>query len=306
MKRTLKIGIAVLIVGLIMVAAGAFTHSFKDVTFNHHGRPELRTTQTVSKKVKDFDAISVDLKSDQIRIKEGDTARVQVSSTKEAMPTVRSVGHKLVIEQKRADNSMTGWSFGDNPEGTFGLGTFNDAKHPDRTVVVTVPRGTKLNNISIKERQGAIRITDVSSDTVSISAHDDVMLEHMTVTQPLKVNSHDGNLYVTGMTLNTPSIKTDDGAVSLRDVQLNQGSIQLTDGTFNMTNGGFTGAVNVTNDDGDNEIVNADRNKGYILHGDDENKLFEQHNEDGGTLQQNETVPDIMHLTTNDGKNSVQ
>ncbi|HAT54376.1 MAG TPA: hypothetical protein DCW31_03900 [Lactobacillus sp.] len=307
MKRTLKIGITVLIIGLIMVATGMFTHSFKDVTFNQHGRPEEVQVKQVNKKVKAFDAISVDLKSDQIRIKEGDTSRVEINSPEKAMPTVKSVGHKLVITQSRGDNSVTGWSFGDNPEGEFGFGDYKTTRHPGHTVVVTVPRGTKLSSINVKSRDGAVRITDVTADKVSASStEDDVMLEHMTVNQPVKASSSDANVYVTGMTLNKPTLKSAEGDISLKNVQLNQGSISLADGNFTMTDGGFTGIVNVTNDDGDNTIINADKTKGYVLHSDDSNKLFDQHTSDGGALQQNETAPDVMHLTTNDGDNSVQ
>lgn len=307
MKRTLKIGLVILVTGLVLMAIGAMTHSFKSVTFNDQHQPELVHVKTFDRKVKSFKVLDVNLKSNQLRIKEGDSYRVQVRSNAKAMPRVTVKNQRLVIEQTKHDNSTSGWHFGSDGNDMIGY-SFSGGRSqlPDRTVVVTVPRGTKLDQIKLVNRDGDLRLTDIQTNKLTIRTDSNVSLEHATVGEGMRLSTGDGNIYLQQMNLTNPQLTTDDGDVALKDVWLNQATVQLTDGDFRMRNGGITGIVNVNNQDGDNTVVGADRGKGYILHGADNNRLFDQHREDGGLLQQNETNNDRLQLTTNDGDNSVQ
>ncbi|MGV0167071.1 DUF4097 family beta strand repeat-containing protein [Furfurilactobacillus sp. WILCCON 0119] len=303
MKRTFKIGIWVLVVGVILIMIGAITHSFRDVTYNKNFRPELAQTKTVTKHVKAFDTLTVNLKSSQLRVKEGDEFRVQMRGESKALPTVEQTGKTLKITQHRSENQHVQWGFENNEGGLINFSA-NDGKMADRTVVVTVPRGTKLNVINAHNDDGSIRMTDVSTKKLTVNSNSDVSLETMTIEKPTTIKA-DG-VYVENVTLTNPQITSSDD-VALKNVTLNQGTIKLNNGDFRMHDGSFTGVVSVFNDDGDNTVVGADHSKGYIIsHTSGGNALFDQANSDGGQLQQNETNADRLQLNTNDGDNSVK
>lgn len=304
MKRTLKIGLVVLIVGLITLVAGWYGHGFQDVTFNQQRRPELVDTKTVKHNIAEFDKLQVDVKDCQVRLKTGDKYSVSMRTTSKSVPTVKQVGKKLVIKQAHPTNSVTGWSFGDDEGGLFGFGSITKDGLPNRTIVITVPKDKKLQQVKMHTETGALRLTDVNVSDLAVSAGDNINLEKMGQIDHLTVSANDGRLEMSDLTAMNPSVSA--GSVSLTNVILNQGTFKVTDDTFTMQNGGFSGIVNVTNDGGDNKVWGADQNKGYQLHGEDDSTLFDQHSGDNGALQRNQDAPDQLRLTTTAGGNTVQ
>ncbi|GEK28394.1 DUF4097 family beta strand repeat-containing protein [Furfurilactobacillus siliginis] len=304
MKRTLKIGLVVLVVGLITLVAGWYGHGFQDVTFNQHRRPELVNTKTVKHNMAAFDDLQVDVKDCQVRLKQGDKYSVSMRTTSKSVPTVKMVGKMLVIKQAHPTNSVTGWSFGDNEGGLFGFGSITKDGLPNRTIVITVPKDKHLQQVKMHTETGALRLTDVNVSDLTVSAGDNISLEKMGQVSHLQATANDGRVEMSDLTAMNPSVTAE--SVSLSNVTLNQGTFKVTDDTFTMQNDGFSGIVNVMNNGGDNKVWGADKNKGYQLHGEDESTLFDQHSDSDGTLQINPDAPDQLRLTTTAGGNSVQ
>lgn len=299
MKKLLKLGASLLLLGLFFGLIGFWQHGFKSVALVH-GRPVVVEHQVVENKVPKFKAITVDSEDYLIRIQSGSNYRVKMTGTKTTLPTVKVVGQTLEVKQNKTGQ---------------GYATFDIENSERPTVWITVPNDTALTTIKSRNNSG-FSLDHISVDTLDVEAeYSNFKLANTQVKQAIVLRSGSGEVTITDTQLQAPDITIKNGDVDLKNSTLTQGTFRLTSGDLELTDTAFTGIVRVYNENGDVAITGADRDKGYILRNNNgENSLFDQNSDDDddndaamhhNVLTKNPDAADRIEVTNKTGDNTV-
>lgn len=159
----------------------------------------------------------------------------------------------------------------------------------------------------IADRLASVKQTGTVAGVFWDSNEDD----EVTITVPKgtklsgKISTVDGNVTVDGVDLTGVTVNTRDGDIDLHNLAVNGGKAQLESGDFTSHNVTFRGSYFVKNSDGDNEVINPHVD-GYFLKtatGDNEVDGAEH---EGGQQEANSSAANSIHLTTQDGDNTIQ
>lgn len=301
MKKTVKIGFLLLILGIILAIFGIANNGIQTVYWKNGFHVQHRYEQTYNPS--QLKSITLKTGSDVV-IRSGEKNNVKVVSGLQ-QPTVENDHGHLTVK---------------SPSGNYQSFNFQLTKTIQDTTVITVAKGTKLTAITAGKTQvGDIHISNLDVDHVALKFQGALSMNQVTVSRPLtNVTAYDCDL--TQVTAPNLGLKSDgdvriaqskfaDAAssvdsnddVTIRETSLKSGEITTTDSDISLLNNQLAQQLTVKTTDGDIHVradkdagVNASTNDG-ALH------IFDWYSNETKNYQTHADASQQYHLSTTDG-----
>lgn len=231
MKRTLKIGYAVLIIGLVCLAIGFFTGGAKDLTIDHGQKEPVSVHHRVLTNKK-FSSIDITAADADVIVKAGDHYQVSFTGNHRHQPTATVKSGRLILKQTIQSEKHSTGLFWHEREGAC-------------RVVITVPSQQVLRG-KLDLSSGDLTVSQVSLTNVSLNNDSgDITLRQLTINGG-HANLESGDFTASGLTLQS----------SYR-VENSSGNNEVK----RVTADGF----HLKTDSGENELFNRDQDDGGSL-----------------------------------------
>jgi len=253
MKKTVKIGAVLLILGLLLTIFGIANNGIQSVYWDQgfHVLKKHRQTYHPDK----INQLTLSTNADVI-VKRGATTSIRVLSSR-SKPTVTDHDGHITIK---------------SPELTTTQGFILSAVTDQ--VVITVPAKTTLTKIKATTDQASVRLKDLKINQLSLISQGQASLSHVSVTKPLKLtadnvqldqvtapqlrlkgNSANINISHSQFTDGTSTVTTSDGHINLEHSQFKQVALSTVDGNLNVRHNQFDQAK-ISTADGHIELSN--------------------------------------------------
>ncbi|BDZ32065.1 DUF4097 family beta strand repeat-containing protein [Lactiplantibacillus sp. WILCCON 0030] len=208
MKKTVKIGFLLLILGIILVIFGVANNGIKTVYWHngfHVAKHYVKTSHP-----SEIKQITLKTGSDVI-VRSGSTNSVRVTSTNER-PTIKNDHGHVTISSKSKNYS----SF-----------NFQLTTPVVNQTIITVAKNTKLDQLTAGQAQiGDVRLSGLTIDKLTAQPQGALTLRDVTVTQPLKdLTAYDAHF--TRVTAPSLTVKSD-GDLTIDQSQFEQAASSLT------------------------------------------------------------------------------
>ncbi|WP_143463092.1 DUF4097 family beta strand repeat-containing protein [Levilactobacillus enshiensis] len=212
MKRSTKLSIILVILGLLLMGIGWWNHGNKDIMWsnNPRGFRVIRKAQQ-SYQPGAYQRIVVDAKA-PVTIKAGDSNRVTVSylDNIQGHPTAKVAKGTLTIKGRQTTTHLS----------DMGFSTGDGAGETNGGVLVTVPRDKKLADVTVKKGSHAISLRDLRAKSMTIAASKDVSLMGVRVDKQLAVDSGNGDVWMSDIQAQQLSIDAENGDVGVSNSRL--------------------------------------------------------------------------------------
>ncbi|WP_341779262.1 DUF4097 family beta strand repeat-containing protein [Levilactobacillus sp. HBUAS70063] len=249
MKRSVKIGLTLMILGAILLGIGWMNHGDKSVVWDKQTR-SFRTIHQLKRSYRpaDYQRIVVASKA-PVTIKAGNTSRVTVSYIDgyRGLPRTRVSKGALIIEGGRPADRLDISIFGISDHATTNGG-----------VLVTVPRDKQLTNLEVKPGSGHISLRSLHARQMTLKNSDDLSLMDLRVKRAVTIRATDGDIWADQIRAHKLDINTDDGDIGISNSQLAATDNQFVtaDGDIRVSNSQLGGG-RASSGDGD---VNIEEN----------------------------------------------
>ncbi len=305
MRKTVKVGIVLLIVGVIMLIFGIANNGIQSVYWDNGFRVVHTQDKTYyPDKITDITLTN----TSNVTVRRGTTASIHVTTTSQ-LPTVTTKAGHVKITAKAATSGHVGYMFnGDNPA---------------TTTVITVPAGTTINWLKAgtdghQELAGTLTLTNLTVN------HLQLLTDNMTA-RLTNVNIKKDNLLATNKlaltNVTAPALQAEANTVTITQSRFNQGTSKVTgdDGDYRISQSRFkklklrnhdgdihldrnrVTTLTATTDDGDIHLT-ANKNVGVYAKTDDGDlNIFNHHRDDGASYRYQPSASQQYHLTTVDG-----
>lgn len=323
MKKIFKAGGITIILGVIIAIVGAVFNGVRAVEFVNLKPQIVQKGKKITKNYSatdfttiKFDNNNADGSAYDVEIKQGSGYKVTYTGNSKYEPKVSVSNDSLTITPSKRNHSTVGFYY-TNYESRVGK------------ITITVPENVKLDKLSLEGFVRSLVLSDLNITELTSDKHtyaDAATFKNLTVDQ-LELNlgvgdelfikdsklsngtlDFSGDLRVSGGELTDIAITSNqDGDVDfLNGTTITNGSVKLTDADFTANGVTFHGKYEVTNKDGDNNVSNVTVQGYRIVTTDGTNTLFDQVQNNGGTLEQNTDQADVLTLTNTDGDNTVK
>lgn len=291
MKKMLKIGGGLLLVGLVLLLIGLFNHGNRIVTFQS-GRPTIVSTKKQTAHVipqGNPQKIHVDATGAQVTIRRGTKYQVSFSG-RQPRPQIKATKDEIFVKAK-------------DHGGVVSL-AFNDENYTLPRIEITVPAAVELKQLTVNITDGVLHLDGVTAKQTALTTSDtDITLSRSSL-EDGKLDITDGELVgQNGTSLKQISVRSSDTDVDFHQVTLDGTNIDNADGDVEGNDITISNRVTIRTSDGDNELRNVTA-QGFILRGGDENVLHGHHSSD--TIRDHAEARDVLELITNsDGDNEI-
>ncbi|MFC6261384.1 DUF4097 family beta strand repeat-containing protein [Levilactobacillus fujinensis] len=218
MKRSTKISIILVILGLLLMGIGWWNHGNKSVLWsnNPRGFRVIRRVQQ-SHRPGAYQRIVVDSKT-PVTIKAGNSNRVTVSylDNIKGHPTATVAKGTLTIEGGSATTHLSDMGF-----------SMGDSGYTSGGVLVTVPRDKKLTDITVKRGSHALSLRNLQAKRMTIAGSKDISLMNVRVDNQLSVKSSNGDVWVDSVKAKQLSIDAENGDIGVSDSHLTANNNQM-------------------------------------------------------------------------------
>ena len=219
MRRLFKVGIVILVVGLVALGVGFFKHGNQNVTFNG-SRPQITQTQRnrTVKVNRSFHKVDVDVATADVTVTRG--KKFQIIYRGKNVPQISVKHGQATIHQ----TSSTGNAFKWSSNNSYGADT----------VTIVLPDGADLagkmhldegdlvinkvtaNQLMAAVEEGDVSLLNVTADGGKITLDEgDFMARQLTVNHHFKVVNEEGDNTVHGVSADGYFLKTDEGENTL-------------------------------------------------------------------------------------------
>jgi len=243
MKRSLKIGLTLMVLGAALFGIGWMNHGDKAVVWNRSTRG-FKTIQKVKRSYHpgDYQRIVVDSRA-PVTIKDGDTNRVTVSYIDGASGLPKASVTKGTLHIKGGVSSQ---------RLNVSIFSVSDRTATSGGVLITVPRDKKLDSIVVKKGSGSLSLRQLRAKQVAIENTDDVNLYALRVDRNVTVYSTDGDIYADQVRAKQLRVNADDGDMGISNSQLtaNDNQFTSTDGDVRLSTSQLGGG-RIDSNDGD-------------------------------------------------------
>lgn len=304
MKKTIKIGIIIFILGIVLVIFGIANNGIQSVYWENGFHVVRQRSQTYHPKTIKTITVNTDA---NVTIKRGATSSIRVVSARQ-LPTVSvKDGHVSVTSKNYDETNTVGF-----------LITPLVTNH----VVITVPKATTIDRIkSAPKQSGDVKLQDVNADHVQLTATDDsdISLTNVQVTNDLLTSGADftatnvaaPSLTVAGEDINIKeshfeaqdsTINGSDGDLTIQTSHFKNVNAKTGDGDIQLTDNHVNGTFTAKTDDGDIQLT-APRSIGVTAqNGDDDDlNIFGWHSDSQHQYQYQTNATQQYRLTTSDG-----
>ncbi|MQS89523.1 DUF4097 domain-containing protein [Lactobacillus salsicarnum] len=220
MRKYLVTGLYLLIIGVVLAVGGHMMGASKTVVW-HHGFQVSKSVDT-TKSVGKFSKIEADTEISNIKVKSGDKFQVQVVGDQFSKAEYKIKDDTLVVSEKYLDSGHVGVS-------------------SDHKIVVTIPKGTQLENVDLTMGDSNARLVHIDTKNLKVHSNDDdiglLALNSVKVTDSAEVNLNHARLWINKSHLNNLKMLTDSSTniniikstISNSKLDLHQGYLDIED-----------------------------------------------------------------------------
>lgn len=195
-------GAILLVIGLSTGGKIFFTIDYKNRKVNTSGSRELVNGEQA---LGEFDSIDIDVSAAEVTVVEGSEYKVRYALYEGSEPTISIDDKKFSMKNEIFDGTLSYGLWGDNSD---------DEKRP--FVEITVPAGTKFENVSISTNAG-----DIKLDGYEIAT--------------LIVDSNAGSLELKNLSVGNVDVDVDCGHVDIADTKAAEVSINAAAGNADIS-----------------------------------------------------------------------
>lgn len=272
MKKTIKVGFILLIVGVILAFVGWMVGGEKPTVITKRFKPMLVDSVKTSKRVSKFININIDVNDGNITLKKGNKFGVKYIGNGRNTPSIKVVNDKLSVTGSNENNGII-----------FSWGNVSEYKDPE--IEITVPKKHKLSNIKFSSGIGDVSVSDIQIDKLTL-------------------DQSNGDTNLSNNKLKELYIKNDNGDVNVDKVNLDSGKIVLSDGDFTMNGGRLMSKLSIHNEDGDNLIKGVKAKSYFLSSNDGDNTINNVTSENTMDIHKGK-LPHIT-LVNEDGDNTIK
>lgn len=278
MKKTVKLGVIFLILGLILAIFGIANNGIQSVYWDKgfHVMQQYHKTYHPNK----LKSLTLGADADVVVVR-GNTASIKVI-TAGVRPTVTNTNGHITINSPRAPE-MVGFMLSDNTNRI-------EITVPNKTTLTRIKTTSartdlQLRNLNVQQlqltRTGHASLDQVTTTKPLVLSADDVQLNQVTAPQlklstsaanvnvahsqfakgPSTIDTSDGNITLSHSTFKQARLKTTTGNLNVHHNQFKQAKIATTDGNITLDNNQLTKLLTATTNDG-NLHVQTNRQTG--------------------------------------------
>ncbi|RRK09921.1 hypothetical protein D1831_10205 [Lactiplantibacillus garii] len=303
MRKTVKVGVILLVLGVIMLIFGIANNGIQSVYWEK-GFKVVKTHEKTyqPKKITDITLSS----NEDVVIERGDVATIKVTTTRKLADVEINNGHVTI-----SSSSPTATS------DTVGY-MFNDGSESNR-IVITIPKRTTVNWIKDTDKQfGDVNVQNVTAKHVQLlNGNGDVRLSsvniknqaefsadtlHLTdVTAPtLKAKGSDVTISDSHFNDGASKVQSNDGDIKIGETQFKTAKVHSDDGDIRLNQNHVT-SLSATTDDGDIHLSANKRVGVYAQTDDGDLSIFGYRSDTDQSYHYNKTAKQQYHLTSGDG-----
>ncbi|AVK63856.1 hypothetical protein C5Z26_06910 [Lactobacillus sp. CBA3606] len=300
MKKTIKIGFGLLILGAILIIFGIANNGIQSVYWHNGFHVLKQTTRTYHPKTIKTITLAT---ANNVIIRRGDTTKIQVTASHHRPTITTDHGHVTI---KSTAANTTG----------FLLHSATDV------TVITLPQTAKLTTVTATANQvGNLRLHHLNIDRLKLSGQGAVNLSQVTVTQPLTLATTDDvqltkvqapsltigaeadDIHITQsqFTKAASNLKTTDGDITVHQTTFKSGHISSDEGDIALRDNHLQQRLTVNATDGDITVraphqvgINATTSEGDL-------SIFDWKNDDQNHYQVHTDATSQYDLTTTEG-----
>ena len=304
MRKTIRIGVVLLVIGLILTMFGIANNGIQSIYWDqgfhvvHQQTRRYRVSQ-----IKDL-TLATD---HHVIIKQGTTAGITVTATRSLPQVTTKNGHIMITGTNRTTQNIG-----------FML---DDISQTANTVTITVPKGTTIKQITAKASQsGNITLQKITVNQLqNLSADSNVTLTDVKINHSLSLTGD--NLRLTRISAprlqingdpdvtitdsrfitNASKITTDEENIRLTNNRFKALKITTSDGDITLNNNHITENLVATTSDGDIHGMVSRTTGVRASTGDGDLHIFNHSQSDGSDYQVNQSASVQYRLTTGDG-----
>lgn len=190
------------IVTVLSICGGIFFRIF-DIGKNNIKSGDYKKTKEMTVITLDsFEDADLVLSLGSVEVQYGDTYKIEYNYPEKIKPTIDQKGNKLTVTQKV--KSMN----------------FNNAiKNTDYDVILTIPAGTKLNQVSFKLDMGEIKLNELDASDINIDADmGSVELENINC-KNVSIDADMGSIELKDVVCTSLSADADMGGIDLKGIE---------------------------------------------------------------------------------------
>lgn len=301
MKKTVKIGFLLLILGLILAILGIANNGIKTIYW--HDGFHIAKRYTASAQPTKIKSITLKTGSNVI-VRSGDHNSIRVTSSIDQPQITDNDGQITVASSVKNYQSFN----------------FQFTTPINETTVITVAKGTKLEQLTAGRAQnGDVSLNGLNVAKLNANPQGDLTLREVNVTQPLtditaynthltKVTAPSLTLKSTGdVTINQSQFEksassiTSSDDVTIRQTKLKSGQINGSDSDINLSDNQLAQQLVAKTTGGDIRVTTA-QSSGVNVHTDDGGlTIFSWHHDDQKSYQYQPKASEQYQLTTTDG-----
>lgn len=285
MKKALRIGGVLVVIGLIMAAVGFFSHR---QPFHPLTEPEQVLTTRTTLTTKHFNRVKVTAASADVEVKTGKSFAVKYYGARHPAIKAQVKDGQLTITQTHITQSKHVHFF-----------------DSDDRIIITVPKGVKLANLTATANSDltieGLKLAQVNAKT----SGGDITINDSQI-KGGQLTTDDGDIAIAGGKLTATQIKSASGDVDLARVTVAGGKANLSSGDLTADRLTVKGHYRINNQSGDVEVKTSNRPGAILTNSNGDNELGHRENDDGGPLQRDTTNPNLIRLTNQSGDNSVK
>lgn len=219
--------------------------------------------------ISDFDTLTINADSVDVRIIEGDEYKLEYYVNKEKIPEVSQDGKHLTINQPAVKHTLFFFSW------EYAIGF-----HEESNYTITVPKDAAPLNVDIKNDDDDIIIDGVDVNGSIVSDCDDVELDNVS-SSDLSVKTSDGEIrlnnsefdkltlensdeemFAKKCTINNLDAKSSSDAITLNDVRINTANLEAGNDIRIDIVGPNDYSFDLVSDDGEDVVVGENRMEG--------------------------------------------
>lgn len=328
MKRSVKIGLTLVVIGVVMALIGiCFGGGSSAITWDNGFKVMDQKTKRskISQKSYTFDNVKdINIATAlPVRVVTGDVKQATVKVfTYHKLPEMNYQQSHLTITDQQTSSVSRGEV---NIE--FNITGFTWQRHSQRyqeEIVITVPQSQSLSNLQINGQNSSdVSLSGIQADKITLQHVADTKLKDMTVNHDLKLDDTE-ETDLNNITTSTATIKSNDGDVTIKNTHIsdrttiqlqdsdlnmhqnhmNVGEINVSDGDINLLSNELSGELNITAQDGDVAIA-IGKSSVVAKTQDGDISTFHQHEDEKSTYAYKGTTGEYI-ISTDDGDISIK
>lgn len=322
-KRNLKWGTLILLVGIFCTIFGALNNGVKSIAFDgiRPVVPEKERQYRKSIENEAFDSIDIDVKRAKIKIQRGKHYAVTYQGKKSNVPTISVDNHQLVINQ--TNNILT------ETANTIHWKESTRVDRDNSTILITVPENVKLQKVRVFNNYGMTSVLNIDTSMLEVTEMEGGIILKKTAADAVDLEADSGkDMYLqdvdlengqiqntgVGLNINDGSLKNmavdaNHGDVAYQKLSVDGGSINNDDGDVTLNKLEIVNGFTVNTRRGNNKVTDIENSAFKLSARNGKNKLFNQSqtaNNEMKSIQNTNSKDNILSLTVINGNNVVK